>query len=104
MAEKELYRIHDNQNHVSAALKPVVLFLCFMASFFIGTEYIVLRTGREGFYQPFSGILWTFQAQFHGESTVVYLQGIQISIVCIVVSFLWSVVVVAKPHGLWKFK
>ncbi len=88
MAEKELYRINDNQNHFSAVLKPIVLFLCFIASLFIGTEYIVLRTGREGFYQPFSSILWTFQAQFHGESTAVYLQGIQISIVCIVVSFL----------------
>ena len=88
MTEKELYRINDNQNHFSAVLKPVVLFLCFIASFFIGTEYIVLRTGREGLYQPFSSILWAFQAQFHGESTAIYLQGVQISIVCIVVSFL----------------
>ena len=88
MSEKELYRITDNQSQFSAAWKSLILISCFFASFFIGTEYCILKTGREGFYEPFSLIFWACQAKVHGERLTVYMQGMQITIVCLVASFL----------------
>src|ERR1039457_3922059 len=90
MNEKELYRINDNQSQFSAVWKSIILIFCFFASFFIGTEYCTLNSGREGFYEPFSSFLWACQAKIHGESQVVYIQGMQITIACLVVSF-WLV-------------
>ena len=95
MSEKELYRISDNKNQFSSIWQSITLCFCLFAAFFIGTEYIVIKTGREGFYEPFSSFIWACQAKLHGDSQAIYIQGMQITIVGIVVSF-WLVHIVSK--------
>jgi type IV secretion system protein VirD4 len=87
MAEKELYRIPGSKNQFEGIIQSVILSLCFLLSLVIGTQYIAWNTGRDGFYNPFLGLLWGVQAEIHQENTAIYVHGLQMTMALIVASF-----------------
>jgi type IV secretion system protein VirD4 len=88
MSDNQLYRINENKNPFTVVLQCFWLFFSLVISFWVGTQFIAWKTDRAGFYEPFSSLIWAFKAKVSGESTDVYIQGMVISFVSMIVTYL----------------
>ena len=88
--------METTQNSVSAnvvnnpAIKlvnTVLLIMCLVLAFFMGTEYIAFNTDQMGIYWPQMEIVWIFQAMMHGESQSVYKTAMWITVIFVIVGF-----------------
>lgn len=88
MQSQQNYKLKVENNPIIGLMQSSLLIMCLFLSFFIGTEYIAFHTDHPGIYQPFLGLVWSFQAATHGIKDIVYLTGLRISMIFLVFSFL----------------
>jgi type IV secretory pathway TraG/TraD family ATPase VirD4 len=88
MKTQHIFKQSERNNPFSGLLYSMALMCCFYLSFLAGTEYVAYHVGLHGFYQPYMWLVWSFMAMTHGANPAVYLEGMKISGISLVLSYL----------------
>jgi type IV secretory pathway TraG/TraD family ATPase VirD4 len=88
MKTQHIFKQNNSNNPFFGVVVPVLLVLCVLMSFYVGTEYIAYHTGQPLTWQPYMGMVWAFQAYVNKDDQSIYLEGLRISAVIMIVSIL----------------
>ena len=88
MKTQHIFKQNESNNPFLGVFYSLALMCCFYLSFLAGTEYVAYHFGLHGFYQPYMLLVWSFMALMHGVNPAVYINGMKISGVSLVFSYL----------------
>jgi type IV secretory pathway TraG/TraD family ATPase VirD4 len=88
MKTQHIFKQSESNSPFSGVLYNISLICCFYLSFLAGTEYVAYHMGLQGFYQPYMWLVWSFEALTHGASPTVYINGMWVSAISLVVSYM----------------
>ena len=88
MKKQQVFKQDEGNSPFSGVYYNLSLMACFYLSFLLGTEFVAFKFGLHVFYQPYMVIVWAVLALIHNTQDGVFIEGVWITMISIVLSFL----------------
>ena len=88
MKKQQVFKQDEGNSPFSGVYYNLSLMACFYLSFLLGTEFVAFKFGLHAFYQPYMVIVWAVLALIHNTQDAVFIEGIWVTMISVVLSFL----------------